>query len=150
MNKKVIYLAGPWFTDRQDEILQETKLTLDSVPVKYYSPKDEMLFTPGGPTDPIAVLNSNTTAIKDADILVCVTDGKDTGTMFEAGYACALDKPIFYLWVDHERGQKFNLMLGASGIICMSFDELASQITEYFISGTHLIPTLVREGIIYE
>ena len=147
--KNFAYLAGPWFSPRQSEILEQTKITLDSIPISYYSPKDEMLFTPGGPTDPMEVLRSNVDAIKYAEIFVCITDGKDTGTMFEAGYAYGLNKPIFYLWIDREPGQKFNLMLGASGTACMAYEELSGAIEEYLISGD-VLPIVMREDITYE
>jgi len=145
---KPVYLAGPWFNDRQMEILEATKAAIDQIPIKYYSPKDEMLFTLDGPSNPMDVLMANINAIKDSFIMVCITDGKDTGTMFEAGYAFRHGIPIFYLWVDHDPGDKFNLMLGASGTVCMSYSELQTQIEEFVISGTCIRE--IREDITYE
>ena len=146
--KNYIYLAGPWFNPRQLEILELTKNALDEVPIKYYSPKDEMLYEPGKDIDPMEVLATNVHAIRDAEVLVVITDGKDTGTMFEAGLAFALQKQIFYLWVDHKPGDKFNLMLGASGVVCMDYVELQTALEEHIIGCVY--DTSIREDIDYE
>jgi nucleoside 2-deoxyribosyltransferase len=145
---KFAYIAAPWFNPRQLEILEEVKSCLDQVPLTYYSPKDEVLYVPGGDVNPKEVLDTNVEAMDDANILVVITDGKDTGTMFEAGYAHAMGMPIFYVWIDHKPGDKFNLMLGASGKVCMNYEELISELTEFIIEGDSLVKH--REDITYE
>jgi|TARA_R100000656_G_scaffold124929_1_gene104438 nucleoside 2-deoxyribosyltransferase len=147
--EKFVYIAGPFFNQRQLQILEQVKHTLDAIPMTYYSPKDELLYVPGAGIDPQEVLHANTQAMQDANIMVCIADGKDTGTMFEAGWAYRNGTPIFYVWIDHGPEDKFNLMLGASGVVAMSFDELEAALVEFILTdGEHLV--IPREEINYE
>ena len=57
------------------------------------------------------------------------TRDKDIGTIWEAGYAYALDKPIIYFCAGLPEGAKFNLMLARSGIkVCTSFEQLENYL----------------------
>jgi len=117
-----VYIAAPFFNDRQLEIVEHIKSVLSSNNILYFSPKDESMFKQGD--NPIDILNLNVEAIVDSDYIIVVTDGKDTGTIWEAGYAFGKGIPILYLWVNRREGQKFNLMLGASGNVVNTFREL--------------------------
>lgn len=122
-----LYLAGPWFNDEQMQRLELIKEAIVSKGFEIFSPKDESMFKQGD--DPVDILKLNTGAIDDCDGIVVITDGKDTGTMWEAGYAYARNKPVLYVWLVHEKWQKFNLMLGASGAVAMNMDEVLQQLT---------------------
>ena len=62
-----------------------------------------------------------------------MTDGKDMGTIWEAGYAFGINKPIIYFAETLGNGQ-FNLMLARSGNVVyqdmadISADEIISAI----------------------
>ena len=116
------YVAGPFFNTEQIERLKDVKAALEAEGVAYYSPMDECLYVPGE-TSPFEVLKENTDAIDRCDFITVITDGKDTGTMFEAGYAHGTGKQIVYIWLTGEPGQKFNLMLAASGSVTRTIDE---------------------------
>jgi len=143
--KYSIYLAGPWFTPEQDELLQKLKQMLDKVGLSYYSPKDECLFENGKGMDAQAILKMNVNAIKDADYVLAITDGKDVGTIWECGYAFAECVPIIYVWVGRQSGQKFNLMLAASGqTVCCSYDEVYHALQELAFTGR--VPVSTYDG----
>lgn len=75
----------------------------------FYSPKDNGVYKPGD--DPKKIYDTNVHEIEQADIVVVSTEGKDMGTLFEAGYATALGIPVVYYWGSTG---KFNLMLAGS------------------------------------
>jgi nucleoside 2-deoxyribosyltransferase len=100
------YLAGPWFTDGQMARLELIKSILTIHGVTFFSPKDENLFKPGMSTKD--VLNANLIAMDSSQFILAITDDKDVGTMFECGWAHALNIPILYVWLTREKGQKFN------------------------------------------
>jgi nucleoside 2-deoxyribosyltransferase len=127
------YIAAPWFTPEQMNLLELVKDTVVQLDVDIFSPKDENMYTPGE-TSAIDVLLGNCNAIESSDLIVVITNGKDVGTMWEAGYAFAIDRPIIYVWVDRLPGQKFNLMLAASGAVAynmIELDELLKNFIEY-------------------
>lgn len=130
------YLAGPWFTDGQMARLERVKSILDNQGITYFSPKDENLFKPGMSTKD--VLDANLIAMDESQFVLAITDGKDVGTMFECGWAHAKDIPILYVWLTREHGQKFNLMLAASGSFVTSETELKSVLGHW-----------ANEGVIY-
>lgn len=118
-----IYLAGPFFNEVQTRRVENIKDLLDELDLKYFSPKDECMFTPGV-TTPKEVLDINMSALDKTQLLVCITDDKDTGTMFEAGYCHAKKIPILYVWTTAQPGQKFNIMLAASGAVAKNYSDL--------------------------
>lgn len=127
------YLAGPWFTDGQMARLERIKTILGDLGISYFSPKDENLFKPGMSTKD--VLNANLVAIAEAQFVLAITDGKDVGTMFECGWAHANNIPILYVWLTREPGQKFNLMLAASGSFVTSEQELRHALEHWINEG---------------
>lgn len=123
------YLAGPWFTDEQMHILDNVKACLDEANINYFSPKDANLWKPGD--NPDIIIKNNCEAIRNSDFIVAITDGKDVGTMWECGYAYGFGKQILYVWITHKEGQKFNIMLAASGSVCYSYEGLTEQLQHY-------------------
>jgi len=134
MNK--CYIAGPFFNERQLEILQLVKTVLNERGLDYYSPKDECLFKEG--MDASTIFNDNIDAIHSCSHMIVITDGKDIGTMFEAGYAYSFGLPIVYLWVDHG-DSPLNLMLSQSGsCICLGMDSFEDTM-KYFALNNILL-----------
>jgi nucleoside 2-deoxyribosyltransferase len=123
------YLAGPWFTDAQMARLERIKTILVSQGITFFSPKDENLFKPGMSTKD--VINANLIAMAESQFILAITDGKDVGTMFECGWAHANGIPILYVWLTREPGQKFNLMLAASGVVVDNEIELRQVLAAY-------------------
>ena len=125
MKYKNVYIASPFFNPLQIQIVEDIKTALEEIGVEYYSPKDANLFENFKDMDPKVIFNENVVNILNRDTVVVVTDGKDVGTIFEAGFAFASNIPIVYVWLDRPEGAKFNLMLSQSGrTVVGSIDEL--------------------------
>ena len=132
-----IYIGGPFFNPQQIEIIEAIKEILTRRKMPFYSPKDECMFVPGE-TTPDQILKMNVEELDDARLLIAVTDGKDPGTMFEAGYCYGIGVPVLYVWLSRQEGQKFNLMLAASGHVALSYEDLERQLVS-FIKDGHFI-----------
>ena len=130
-----VYIAAPFFNDAQLRRVEHTKELLEKLGINYFSPKDASMFMPGI-TTPEEVFNTNVKALKTTNLLVCITDDKDTGTIFEAGYCSALNIPIIYLWTTAKGGQKFNIMLAAAGSVCKTFNQLEMALEDIQITRT--------------
>jgi nucleoside deoxyribosyltransferase len=135
---KKAYIAAPWFTPEQYERVEALKTTLLKNSTLYFSPKDENLFGDGKATAS-EVLDGNLMAIEACDFIIVITDEKDVGTMWEAGFAYAIDKPIVYMWLYRKPGQKFNLMLAASGAVAYNHNELIEHIAFFNQHGFFFI-----------
>lgn len=140
----VIYLAGPFFNQPQLRRVENIKEILDEMDLKYFSPKDECMFTPGV-TTPKEVLDMNMAALAKTDLLVCITDDKDTGTMFEAGYCYAKNIPILYVWTTAEKGQKFNIMLAASGSVAKKYKDFKDALRDIQARGQFVMKNWSEE-----
>jgi nucleoside 2-deoxyribosyltransferase len=144
-----IYIAGPFFNPEQVSIIEQIKSHLDTSLLRYFSPKDECMYEPGK-TTPEQVLEINLEALRKTDLTICVTDGKDPGTMFEAGWCYAKDVPIIYVWLGGQPGQKFNLVLAASGSVVRSFSQLNAALEHIVHTGTFVRKNWSEESISYE
>lgn len=115
MKFKTAYIASPFFNPTQIQIVEDIKTALKEIGVEYYSPKDANLFENFKDMDPLVIYQENVINILKNDCIIVVTDGKDVGTIFEAGFAAASKIPIVYIWLDRPKNTKFNLMLSQSG-----------------------------------
>lgn len=127
-----IYFASPWFNADQAERESRVKKKLKELGFNVWSPKDNCNCSPISDKQiREKVFNNNCKSIEDCDILFAITDGKDMGTIWEAGYANGLNvldkskrKIIYYCETLGPNGQ-FNLMLAQSGdIIITKFEDL--------------------------
>lgn len=111
-----IYLAGPWFTAGQPERLAKIEKLMDDLEITYYSPRlDGIDLTPDATeADRNAVFADNVAHLKQAQLVVAVVDGFDTGTIWETGTAYGLDIPVAYYGETLAEGT-FNVMLAKSG-----------------------------------
>lgn len=141
-----VYIAAPFFNDVQLNIVESIKAKLKSERVEFFSPKDESMFKQGD--NPKDILDLNCKAIQDAPYIIVVTDDKDVGTIWEAGYAYAIGKPIIYLWLGYDRTMKFNIMLAASGVVTHTYKELLEKIVEY--KYTDVLTRSDDSGMLYE
>lgn len=130
-----IYFASPWFTPEQEEREERLKAKLRSLGFTVHSPKETAVC--GAISDPETrqkIFDGNVFAIQDAEIVFVVTDGKDMGTIWEAGYAYGYNErqkavgyePIKIVYYCETLGNGlFNLMLAQSGdIIITDFKDL--------------------------
>jgi nucleoside 2-deoxyribosyltransferase len=144
-----IYIAGPFFNPEQLAIIEDIKKVLQFSGLEYFSPKDECMYEPGV-TTPEQVLDINVRALEQTDLTICVTDGRDPGTMFEAGWCYAKSVPIIYVWLGGTPEQKFNLVLAASGSVVRSYTQLDTALREIQETGTFIRKNWSEESIQYE
>ena len=111
---KKIYYAGGWFTPEMEE--EHTRIyNLIKDKFKVFNPKLESLITKDSTDDDMnKTLLQNIYGIESADYVVVIYDRKDTGTIWESGYAYANHKPIIY-YAETLNGKPFNLMLAKTG-----------------------------------
>jgi nucleoside 2-deoxyribosyltransferase len=149
MSDTYIYIASPFFNAEQLNIVESIKDILDNNKLPYFSPKDECMYKEGE-TTPEEILDMNMVGLAKTDICVCVTDGKDPGTMFEAGWCYAMAIPIIYVWLGGLPGQKFNLVLAASGSVVRSYEQLDLAIKEIKDVGAFIRRNWSEEKMDYE
>ena len=118
------YIASPFFNEAQVEIVEQIKALLNETGFEFFSPKDDCLFENGKGMDSSKVFQTNVEQIDLCDGIIVVTDFRDPGTLWEAGYSYGKDN-IIYIWVDFVESQNFNLMLAHSATTTVKgFDEL--------------------------
>jgi nucleoside 2-deoxyribosyltransferase len=123
MKEPSIYIAGPFFNSYEVAVIERIKIIIADFKFEYFSPKDELMYKPGV-TTPEDILRANINGLDTSNMMIVVTDGKDPGTMFEAGWAYSKGMPIIYMWLTGTKEQKFNIMLAATGSVVRSFDQL--------------------------
>jgi nucleoside 2-deoxyribosyltransferase len=84
-----VYLAGPFFTIAQLWLIEEARRCLTDAGMKVFSPFHEI-----GPGPAEEIGPADIAALNECDAVFAVLDGLDSGTIFEVGYARALDKPV--------------------------------------------------------
>jgi len=144
-----IYIAGPFFNDWELGVIERIKMIIETYNFKYFSPKDELMFKPGV-TTPEDILRANVNGLIKSDLLIVVTDGKDPGTMFEAGWAYAKGVPIIYVWLTGTKEQKFNVMLASTGSVVRSFNQLFQALDDIRDTGEFHRQIWGEGGMMYE
>lgn len=127
-----VYLASPFFKPEQIERIEFIEKLLEEYGYKVFSPRKEFVVKPDASSeDRKKGFNGNCEAIDKCDFVLAVTDGKDMGTIWEAGYAFAKNKPILY-FAETLGNNDFNLMLAESGQlgVCKSREELTHVIDD--------------------
>lgn len=130
-----IYFASPWFTPEQEEREERLKAKLRELGFKVWSPKEQAICgTFSDKKTREKIFRGNCAAIENSDIVFAVTDGKDMGTIWEAGYTCGYNErqravgyePIKIVYYCETLGDgKFNLMLAESGdIVITKFEDV--------------------------
>lgn len=136
---KKIYLASGWFNPVQAEELTYLEDVFDARSDHFdlASPRRIFICPPDAPKEvQDETFTGNLHHIETADFLLVNTRDKDIGTIWEAGYAFAHNKPIVYFCCGLPEGAKFNLMLARSGIkVCTTFAELEDYLDRVIKTG---------------
>ena len=90
-----VYLAGPFFTVSQRWLIEEVRKGLLNLGLAVFSPLHEI-----GPGPPNEVAPADLAALGRCDLVFAILDGLDSGTLFEVGYARAMQKPVYALAQD--------------------------------------------------
>lgn len=110
-----IYFASPFFNPEQIEREERLIKHLRKIGFSVFSPRENCLLKPmASIEDRKKVFDDNCNAIKNSRAVFAVTDGKDVGTIWEAGYAYGIEKPVMY-YAETLGDNLFNLMLAQSG-----------------------------------
>lgn len=117
--QRVVYLAGPFFNMSQLWMVEETFSQLSSHGLKVFSPFHEI-----GVGKPEEVVRQDIDAIAKGDGLFALLDGYDAGTLFEIGFARALNKPVTILITSKDRANLAMLV----GTGCDVFHDFASAV----------------------
>ena len=141
-----IYFASPWFNDEQAEREERVKERLRELGFNVWSPKENCVCSPiADESLRKKVFSDNCKNIESCNAIFAITDGKDMGTSWEAGYANGYNEkikaengqPIIIIYYCETLGKngQFNLMLAQSGdIVITSYNEL------------NKLPELIKKG----
>jgi nucleoside 2-deoxyribosyltransferase len=100
-------LAGPFFTLAQLWLIEQVRDALMKFGLQVFSPYHDVGH---GSADDVVGLDLD--AIRGCDLLFAIGDGLDSGTLYEIGYARALDKPVV-LYCENESQDSQKMMLGS-------------------------------------
>ncbi|MBU6464008.1 MAG: nucleoside 2-deoxyribosyltransferase [Bradyrhizobium sp.] len=117
-----IYLAGPFRELGQRVMINEARKVLRDLEMQPFSPVHDIGHGPAR-----SVVQRDLAAIKDCDAVFAILNGSSPGTLFEVGYASAMNKPI-YCVAQNMRSSDIKLPEGAGCVI-----------HEDFISALHLL-----------
>ena len=125
------YLASSWFNPVANQEVDDIIQALTENGFEVFSPRDFFVCPPTADLKTqAATYEGNLQHLHKCDFMICNTHGKDMGSIFEAGYFKALEKPIVYFCAGLPAGAAFNLMLAQSGIkVCTSKDELSEYLS---------------------
>lgn len=126
--KYSLYFASPFFNPEQVEREERLKAHLRGLGFEVFSPKENTHLQKDADTAAQELtFQQNLDGIKNTDAVFAITDGKDMGTIWEAGYAFGIKKPIIYYAETLGNGQ-FNLMLARSGnVVYQSQDAISAD-----------------------
>jgi hypothetical protein len=102
-----VYLAGPFRETGQRMLIDDALRHLSALGMNVFSPIHDI-----GPGEAAQVVGKDLDAIRKCDAVFAILNGSSPGTVFEVGYACALDKPVFCVTQNLRSGDK-KLPLGA-------------------------------------
>ena len=110
------YLASPFFNDEQINREESIKKTLRGYGFRVYAPREHGIVGSLASQEAVtSTFNSNAEAINNSRMVLAITDGKDMGTIWEAGYAYGNNIPIVY-YAETLGNNPFNIMLSESGV----------------------------------
>lgn len=109
--KPVVYLAGPFFTLAELWMVGQARRDLQAMGLEVFSPYHDVGL--GSADD---VVEKDLEGVRKCDVLFAIGDGLDSGTIYEIGYARALNKPVIF-YAENESEQDRKMMEGSDCII---------------------------------
>lgn len=123
-----VYLAGPFFTLSEVWLIHESYSQLKNMGLKVFSPYHDIGL---GTADEVVMADLK--AIEEADILFAICDGLDTGTIFEIGYARALNKKVV-AYCESEKPESLKMLEGSDCVIVDDYvTALYKTVWEYLL-----------------
>lgn len=114
-----VYLAGPFFTLAELWMVGQARRDLKAMGLNVFSPYHDVGL--GTAED---VVEKDLEGVRDCDVLFAIGDGLDSGTIFEIGYARALNKPVVF-YAENESEQDQKMMEGSD---CTMADDYVSAV----------------------
>lgn len=122
------YIAGPFFNDEQKAVIKGIENLLDVMEIKYFSPREYGVITDESMTYERMerIYEMNIHMVDTCKVMIAVLDDRDSGTIFEIGYAAANHNRIITY---STQGHGINVMLKhAVKYHCNGPDELEAAI----------------------
>jgi nucleoside 2-deoxyribosyltransferase len=114
-----VYLAGPFFTLAELWMVGQARRDLLAMGLEVFSPYHDVGL--GSAED---VVEKDLEGVRNSDVLFAIGDGLDSGTIYEIGYAKALNKPVVF-YAENESAQDMKMMEGSD---CRITDDYVSAI----------------------
>ena len=93
----MIYIAAPFFTKKQVDFVESIEQALATCGEEYYSPRSDGVLMKQTEEERQAnkkkIYDKNVAKICESDFMVAVIDDRDIGTIWEMGYAKAMNIP---------------------------------------------------------
>lgn len=114
-NRPKIYLAGPFFSLAQLWLVEEARNTFLAMGLPVFSPYHDV-----GHGSAADVVQKDIDAIHECKLMFAIGDGLDAGTLYEIGYARALDRKVV-MYTENESEEDKKMMEGSHCILCDDF-----------------------------
>ncbi len=126
MEKKRVYLAGPFFNEAEVRNIEYAEKVLTEKRLSFFSPmRHSVDAEPGTAGWAGQLFEMDTAEIRKADLIVALYYGSnsDSGTAWECGYAYSLGKPVVVVHVD--RNADSNIMVHCGCTTNIYLEDLA-------------------------
>ncbi|RIA22247.1 nucleoside 2-deoxyribosyltransferase [Ectopseudomonas oleovorans] len=124
-----VYLAGPFFTLAELWMVGQARRDLKAMGLDVFSPYHDVGL--GTAED---VVEKDLEGVRNCDVLFAIGDGLDSGTIFEVGYARALNKPVVF-YAENESEQNQKMMEGSD---CCLTDDYVSAVYQMVWAAVEL------------
>ena len=121
-----VYIAAPFFTVAERWLVELCRTALKDLGAKVFSPLHDVGWGP-----PEFVAPADLVGLKQADSVLALLDGLDSGTMYESGYATAQGIPVVGLTSD-KRSVDLTMIVGNGARI---HEELSSAVYDAIWQG---------------
>ncbi|MCD0462311.1 PfkB family carbohydrate kinase [Roseiconus lacunae] len=119
VKRKRIYLAGPFFNVMERWMIEETRSLLTQFGFDVFSPLHDV-----GIGSASKVVQQDLRGLQTCDGVFAVLDNLDSGTLFEVGYARAIDLPVVG-YAENVAGESLKMLEGTS---CHIYHDFVSAI----------------------
>lgn len=110
-----VYLAGPFFNLQQLWLVEQARSALMGMGLKVFSPYHDV-----GHGSAEDVVGKDLEGIRETSLMLALVDGLDAGTIYEIGYARAIDHPVI-VYSECESQENRKMMEGSGCVIADDF-----------------------------